>query len=163
MCRLSRMFLFALIFSAALALQVSAAESSCAFRAKNGALIELDAKLLEEALGLGGGVLSGVTVVSLPDPSVGRLICEGVEVERYDYLSRKELEWLVYEPFLGESAARMTLLPDSANGDCAVVALYSSDRDAPLSLTVSADFLAWRQAQNRYWAHVAALAAPLPV
>jgi hypothetical protein len=154
---------FALFACLLFTLRISAAETACSFHANNGSFIELDAQSLEEGLGLQRGRLAGLTVVSLPDPLLGRLFCEGVEVECYDYLSRGALDWLVYEPFFDESAAQLTLLPDATGASYGVIALLSTDQPSLLSLTVSVDLLAWRQAQNRYWAHAYALIPDLPV
>ncbi|MEG1849804.1 MAG: hypothetical protein RR197_04525 [Oscillospiraceae bacterium] len=143
-----------------LAIRPCAAESASAiYRGRNGAVINLDTVSLEAHLGIKKGQLDGVTVAALPDPALGALICEGVEVELYDYLPRAALDWLVFTPSCAESVARIALLPDARGAEHGmVVALVSTDFPAARPVvSVDAEWLAWRQANGSYWAHLAVL------
>jgi hypothetical protein len=114
----------------------------------------LTADFFEEALGLSAGTLRGVTVCSLPVADAGRLICEGVAVEKFDYLPRESLDWLVFESFAEETSATFSILPDTAE-DCVESTLtLVSDPTLAESVFLTDSELSWRRAAQAYFSAV---------
>lgn len=109
----------------------------------------ITADCIEEALSLPSGSLDGITVASLPQSESGRLICEGIEVEVFDYITREELDWLVFEAFFGGTAT-FSILPD-AKADSQEYVLTLNDDKSVESVVIRSDMFAWRQVENEYF------------
>ena len=98
----------------------------------------------------GGKRIMGITVMEIPDPEIGMLICEGVAVEPYDYLDADALDWLVYETCVENSVSRISLLADLPKALHASITIISGD-DSAATVTMPADLYAWRQVMARYY------------
>lgn len=110
----------------------------------------ITAKCIESALSLPFGSLDGITVTSLPKPECGRLVCEGVAVEAFDYIPRKALDWLVFEEFYEGAAAAFAVLPDTkSNAEECMLTLNGEKSDE--SIVIRSDILAWKQVENGYF------------
>ncbi|MEG2175102.1 MAG: hypothetical protein RR135_06430 [Oscillospiraceae bacterium] len=129
------------------------------FVAPSGKPICFSIESLERQLCISPGQLSGVIMVVLPNADQGKLVCEGVEVEAYDYLPRDVLEWLVYVPYGPESNDSVGLIPDAEDADYAVVSLITSDLPRINSVSIPVGLYAWRQAHRAYWSDALATLA----
>jgi hypothetical protein len=106
---------------------------------------------LERQLGLSPGELGGVTIAELPDPERGMLVCEGVEVEPYDYLPRESLDWLVYVPYEEDSPTRIAVIPDTSHALYTVISLVDDEEADGEAVAVDAAMYAWAQAKWGYY------------
>lgn len=70
---------------------------------------------LEFRLGLDTGELAGITVLSLPKEEEGSLRLNDAAVEKYERISREELDSLAFIPAKDAATAEFTLLPETAD------------------------------------------------
>ena len=152
-------FLSVLSLLLPLAVSAAALTPESALLVSSGVSEAFDASTLERTLGLTEGELRGVTVSSLPDGSAGRLICEGVEVEAFDYLPREALDWFVFESFSDETAASFFVLPDTGEvSETCTLSILSEETPAdPVSVANGA--LLWQRVQNHYFSSIDVMAA----
>lgn len=109
----------------------------------------ITAERIEEALSLPKNSLNGITVTSLPQLEYGRLICEGIEIEAFDYIPRESLDWLVFESFSDKTSA-FAVLPDS-DIDISECMLSLGDDLSSETVVIRSDILAWKQAEDSYF------------
>lgn len=114
------------------------------------------AESIESALSLEKGTLSGITVTSLPPSDSGRLVCEGVEVEKFDYLPRRSLDWLVYEAYSENSEASFSFLPDGTE-EASECCLSLSLEGAEGKIEASETYLVFKRAESGYFSDVRSL------
>lgn len=89
---------------------------------------------LEFRLGLDTGELAGITVLSLPEEKEGSLTLNGTAVEKYERISREELDTLAFVPAKDAATAEFTLLPETADSVKTTLSLnlYEEDNLPPV-------------------------------
>ena len=90
---------------------------SCEILIVDGEVLEINADNLEMRLGMAKNTISGVTITSLPQEEDGILFLDGIEVEAYEYLTRTEVDRLVFVPREGAVKALISLLPNRMKSD----------------------------------------------
>lgn len=95
----------------------------------------LTANYLETRLGMEEGTLTGATVAALPPREQGTLLLDGVAVDRYETLTRAQLDRLCYLPGEGAQDGYLSLIPAGGLPVCATLALeVSPQNNTPPSL-----------------------------
>jgi hypothetical protein len=99
------------IFAVKPVLSVQGEARSLAISMDSGGTLEFSAADLERRLGLGTRGLDGMTVTMLPSLGQGELVVDGVELEPYEFLTRQEIDRLVFVPSEEAAFASLTLIP----------------------------------------------------
>jgi hypothetical protein len=99
------------IFAVKPVLSVQGEARSCAISVAQGEALEFSAADLERRLGIDQRGLDGMTVTALPSLDQGELVVDGVELEPYEFLTRQEIDRLVFVPNEEAAFASLTLIP----------------------------------------------------
>lgn len=145
--------IFAVILIFAMAAQVSA-QAPEGFFFGDGCV---DLSGVKNILGKKAG---STAVLEIPAADEGRLFCEGVEVERFDILSRKELDSLVFMPANENAVSRLVLLPivpGGQNAESINLAVTSGRPDTAAASDIPAGLYAWAWARQSYFSETAKL------
>ena len=111
--------------------------------------VEITISQICEPFGIEESKLAGVTFTDLPDNEAGVLVCEGVPLERYDYVSAEQLKWLVYVSF-NQQPATFSYIPNAA-GEQYQSCTASLMDNGGVTFTATDGEVAFAMVRARYW------------
>ena len=93
-----------------------------------------------------------VTLLKVPDPHHGQLICRGAELSDFDTIEREELDSLVFVPFSEQYLCSIELQPQ---GESSPLAITVTNQDCKVSsYSLEAGEYCWAWAKSGYFSHI---------
>ena len=151
--------IFVVLICASMAMSSCAKQNNEYIVASSEIVIEIGADTIKSLFD--NSSVKGITILETPDSKIGSLICEGVEVEQYDYLKAESLDWLVYESFVKDRASRISILADLPKPQHSNLTIITGDDSSTAAVTMPADIYAWRQVVANYYSYASAVAASI--